>query len=83
MATTFENKVAILADLSLYYKDSARFEEFIKTNDVSLPLAFLLKHGIVVKTEKAIPLINETFQWLLEGLGVEDSGFESLSSLLE
>jgi hypothetical protein len=83
MTTTFENKVSILADLSLYYKDSVQFEDFIKFNDVGLPLAFLLDNGIVEKTDRAVPFIDETFELFLAGLDIEDVGFDNLESLLE
>jgi hypothetical protein len=83
MATTFENKVSILADLSLYYKDSVQFEDFIKFNDVGLPLAFLLDNGIVEKNDRVIPFIDETFDLFLAGLDLEDLGFKTLENILD
>jgi hypothetical protein len=81
--TTFENKVSILADLWLDYRDEEAFQDFINYNDLGLPLAYLLDNGIVDKTDKAIDFIEETFALLLSGLETEDTGFRNLNHLLD
>jgi hypothetical protein len=81
--TAFENKVAILADLWLGYRNDETFEDFIIYNDLGLPLAYLLDNGIVDKTDKAVGFIDETFALLLTGLEQEDTGFTSLNNLLD
>jgi hypothetical protein len=48
-----------------------------------LPLAYVLAHDIVKATALSNTFIEETFELLLSGLGVEDTGFESLNDLLE
>ncbi len=80
--TTFENKCVILADLWLNYRDDDNFEDFIQYNDMGLPLAYALSEGIVKGTELSNKFIDETFDLLLSGLGIEDSDYQSLDDLL-
>jgi len=81
MATTFENKVAILADLWMSYRNEEQFQDFIEYNDLGLPLAYLLDTGIIEVTDKASGFINETFDVLLAGFEKEDEGFNSMNDL--
>lgn len=84
MATTFDNKCAILADIFINYKDDEEFADFREYNDLGLPLAYAIDGGIVSKTDKAEIFINETFDLLLAGLSIEeDTGFESIEDLLD
>jgi hypothetical protein len=49
-----------------------------------LPLAYAIANDIVKTTPTATKFIEETFELLLIGLGVEeDTGFEVLDDLLE
>jgi hypothetical protein len=82
--TKFKNKCAILADIWLNYRDDQEFADFIEYNDLGLPLAYAIESGIVEKTERAKSFIEETFELLLAGLGIEeDTGFEDLEEVLE
>jgi hypothetical protein len=83
METTFDNKVAILAELWLDYRDDEEFTDFIEYNDLGLPLAYAISTNIVKSTPTAEKFINETFELLLAGLEVEDTGFEDLAEVLE
>jgi hypothetical protein len=80
--TTFESKCVILSDLWLNYRDDEQFEDFIQYNDMGLPLAYALSEGIVKGTELSNKFIDETFDLLLAGLGIDDTGFEDLTDLL-
>jgi hypothetical protein len=84
MATTFSNKCDILAELWLNYKDDEDFAEFVKYNDLGLPLAYVLATEIVEPTPKAEAFVNETFDLLLAGLSTEDTeeGFSSLDDVI-
>ena len=82
MTTSKENKVAILADLWINYRTDEEFQDFIEYNDLGLPLAYIISEDIVKITSKAEAFIDETFDLLLGGLDVEDTGFESLDDLL-
>lgn len=83
MTTTFSNKTIILADLWLNYRDDENFKDFIEYNDIGLPLAYCLANSIVDSNPIADKFIEETFDLLLSGLGVEDTGFELLDDLFE
>lgn len=84
MATTFANKVNILADLWLNYRDDENFSDFIEYNDLGLPLAYSYANGILTEiTGKAEMMIDEAFDLLLSGLKLEDVeyGYSSLDEL--
>lgn len=83
MTTTFSNKATILADLWLNYRDDENFKDFVGYNDLGLPLAYLLANGVVESNPIADKFVEETFDLLLSGLGVEDTGFELLDDLFE
>jgi hypothetical protein len=83
MATTFENKVAILGTIWMDYRDDVEFADFIQYNDLGLPLAYAITGGIVQSTPQAEKFVNETFDLLLAGLDIdEDTGFEDIEDLL-
>lgn len=80
--TTFENKCSILAELWITYKNDEEFEDFIAYNDLGLPLAYAVSHGIVDATPKLEGFVNDTFLLLLNALSIVDEGYEELSDLL-
>ena len=84
MATTFDNKCAILADLWLNYKDNEELEDFVEYNDLGLPLAYLIHTDLVTVNESGISYVDETFNLLCQGLGVDlDQEYESLNELMD
>jgi hypothetical protein len=80
--TTYENKCLILSDIWLNYRNDTEFADFIEYNDLGLPLAYAISEGIVDSTELATNFINETFDLLLAGMGIEDTGFDSLDDVM-
>jgi hypothetical protein len=80
--TTFDNKCAILADVWLNYRNDEQFEDFIEYNDMGLPLAYAISEGIVNTTDLATKFVEETFDLLILGLEIDDTGFESLDDIL-
>jgi hypothetical protein len=82
MPTSFETRCEILSDLWLNYKADDEFKDFIVYNDLGLPLAYAISEGVVENTPPAENFINETFELLLAGLGIEDEGFENLDEML-
>ena len=82
MTNSFENKCSILAELWMNYRDDDELEDFITYNDIGLPLAYLLHNEIVLPTDLSNNYIEETYNLLLEALGVEDKEYESLDELL-
>jgi hypothetical protein len=51
---SFENKVSILAELWMNYRDDEELQDFIEFNDLGLPLAYFLLHEIVLPTESTL-----------------------------
>jgi hypothetical protein len=80
--TTQDNKVIILADLWLNYRDDSEFVDFVDYNDLGLPLSYMIANGIVERNEIADQFISETFDLLLAGLAIEDEDFETLDDIL-
>lgn len=83
METPFETRVSILAELWLDYRQDEEFKDFIEYNDMGLPMAYFIHEHMVDPKPMAIQFVNETFELLLAGLEVEDTGFESLTDLLD
>lgn len=83
METSFDNKCEILSELWLNYRDDRNFKDFIKYNDISLPLSFMITESIIDKPgEMAESYIDESFNLLLKAVGTEDLGFETLDGML-
>jgi hypothetical protein len=83
MSTTFSAKCEILSELWIKYRDEETLEDFFEYNDLSLPLAFLIAEEIVTDKNSAIEgFIEESFILLLNAVGLEDKGFDSLDDIL-
>jgi len=80
--TTYENKLNILSELWMNYREEPEFTDFIEYTDLGLPMAYCLQVGIVKTTDMADKFINETFDLLLAGLDLEDQGYETLEDIL-
>jgi hypothetical protein len=78
----FQNKITILSELWMNYRDDQELEDFINYNDLGLPLAYFLMNEIVLPTEQAEVYINETYDLLIASLTVEDKRWESLDEML-
>jgi hypothetical protein len=68
--------------LWLGYRDDEQFADFTEYNDLGLPLAYAIANDIVKSTEMAQRFVEETFDLLLAGLNVEDTGFDELDEVL-
>jgi hypothetical protein len=79
---TFENKITILAELWMNYRDDEGLQDFLDYNDLGLPLAYLLMNEIVLPTSQSEIYINETYDLLIASLTVEDREWQSLDGLL-
>ena len=81
--TPYSDRIQILADLWMNYRNDEEFVDFIEYNDIGLPLAYILANEIVKPSDMSERFINETFDLLLAGLEIEeDTGFESLDDIL-
>ena len=84
MTTSDENKVAILAELWMDYRNDPEFEDFIEYNDLGLPIAYAIDNEIALPTDLSTSFINETFDLLLTALSVDsDIEYENLEHLLD
>lgn len=81
MAMDFSNKVAILADLWINYRDDENFVDFIEYNDLGLPLAYLINTDLATPTDEGIKYIDETFSLLCAALELDIDG--EYNSLIE
>ena len=79
---TFENKITILAELWMNYRDDEDLQDFVEYNDLGLPLAYFLMNEIVMPTSQSELYINETYDLFIASLQVEDRQWESLDEVL-
>jgi len=81
--TPFSNKCEILGQLWMDYRGDEEFQDFVEYNDLGLPLAYLIHTDLVTVNENGISYIDETFNLLCEGVGVDlDGEYESLNELM-
>jgi hypothetical protein len=84
MPTNFSNKVAILADLWINYRDDEQFEDFISYNDLGLPLGYIVNTELATPTDQGMLYINETFDLLCAALELDlEKDYESLQQMFE
>jgi len=81
--TPFSNKCEILGELWLNYRGDEQFEDFLEYNDLGLPLAYAISSNVIQSTPLAQTFIEETFDLLLAGLELQDTGFDSLDDILD
>jgi len=79
---TFDNKISILAELWMNYRDDEDLQDFVEYNDLGLPLAYFLMNEIVLSTPQSAVYIDETYNLFIASLGVEDKEWQSLDELL-
>lgn len=78
----YKTKCTILADLWEGYKSEEAFKDFIEYNDLGLPMAYMLKEGLVSEvTETGQLYINETFNLFIAALNIEEDEIEDGTSL--
>jgi len=77
-----QNKITILAELWMNYRDDEELQDFVEYNDLGLPLAYFLMNEIVLPTSQSELYINETYDLFIASLQVADKEWESLDELL-
>jgi hypothetical protein len=79
---TLEDKIAILADLWLNFKDMEGMQNFVEYNDIGLPLAYSIDAGLSEITHDGAVYIEETYNMLAESLGLDlDEDFFTLEGM--
>lgn len=82
--TDFETMCDILGEFWSEYRDLDELKDFVGYNDLGLPLAYFIRESIVVATPAAEAYINETFNFLVAALGIDDKvSYESLDEMLD
>lgn len=78
----YKTKCDILSDLWENYRDEETFEDFIEYNDLGLPMAYMLREGLVNEvTETGQIYINETFNLFIAALSVLEEEIEDGTTL--
>ena len=77
-----QNKITILAELWMNYREDEELEDFIEYNDIGLPLAYLLMNEIVLPSDESAIYINETYDLFVSSLAIPDKEWESLDEML-
>ena len=84
---SFKDKCSILGQFWYEFKDEeGQFSDFIKHNDVGLPLAWYIETEVVEPLEMGEGFVNETFRVFLDSLRLNEGdlvGVDNLNSLLE
>ena len=84
MTTPYNIKYAILSDLWTQYKTDKDMADFFEYNDLGLPLSFAIEQKIVESTPIAQVYIEETFELLVESLGLDpEEEYESLDEMFD
>ncbi|CAB4164734.1 hypothetical protein UFOVP828_94 [uncultured Caudovirales phage] len=84
MTTPYNTKYAILSNLWTDYKDDKDMADFFEYNDLGLPLAFMIEQKIVESTPVAQVYIEETFELLVESLGLDsEEEYESIEEMFD
>jgi len=80
--TEFAAKADILSDLWLNYRNDEGFSDFVEYNDLGLPLAYATSFGLAKLESVGVSMVEETFDVLLEALGIEDDGYTNIDDML-
>jgi len=84
IVTSFDKRCEILADIWLNHRNDKELKDFVEFNDLALPFAYAVAKNILDSSVKdqIEYYIDEAWRLLLEGLGLEDFGFDDLDSIL-
>ena len=82
--TTFESMCEILSEFWAEYRDEEDLKDFVAYNDLGLPLAYFINESIVISTPASEAYINESFNFLVAALGIDDKvTYESLDEMFD
>ena len=84
MATDFSDKLEILSDLWMNYRNDGEFKDFIEYNDLGLPMAYIVNTKLAEITDAGIIYVEETFNLLCAALELDlDGEYKSLQQMFE
>jgi hypothetical protein len=81
--TEYEDIIDILGELVSFHKQDERFKHFIQSNDLGFPLAYLSREGLCEIIDDGERYVLETWGLFIKFLGIEDTGFNDLSEVLD
>lgn len=83
--TPFDNRVEVLAGMMWIDSDIHQdyLDEFRATHELTINLAFGVEYDLVTLTDKGRDSINDSFDKLLETMGVEDTGWLHIDDMVE
>lgn len=82
--TDFETRCFIISEVWQTQRNNIQWKDFFDYNDIGLPLGFILDEKIVEPSEISIRYIDETFELLVETLGLsDDTGFDNFQEMLD
>jgi hypothetical protein len=82
--TTFESMCEILSEFWAEDRDEEELKDFVAYNDLGLPLAYFINESIVISTPASEAYINESFNFLVAALGIDDKvSYESLDEMFD
>lgn len=82
MPNNTENKISILSELWMNFRDDSSFKDFIEYNDLGLPLAYIILNDLADMNDNSIMYIDETYDLFVAALDIEDKEWESLDEML-
>ena len=82
MPNNTENKISILSELWMNFRDDSSFKDFIEYNDLGLPLAYIILNDLADMNDNTIMYIDETYDLFVAALDIEDKEWESLDEML-
>jgi hypothetical protein len=80
--TNFSNICDILGEVFSEHAEQENLKDFIYVHNLSFPLAFMYTENLATPSATGIKYIMSTWKLFLELVGVEDTGFTDLDSVL-
>lgn len=83
--TPFDDRVEVLAGMMWIDSDVHQdyLDEFRATHELTINLAFAVEYDLCALTDKGRESINESFEKLLETMGVDDSGWHHIDDMVD
>jgi hypothetical protein len=72
-------KADIIGQFSELFKDSKKYQEFFKINDIGVPLAYLSSNGMATPTVEGEEMIQETWLELCKEFDTDPQAMEDYS----
>jgi hypothetical protein len=81
--TGLAHRAKMLAAFWYEYREDPTYTDFIATHDLGFPMAYASAHGLANLTEKGDFYVQETYELLLEALGLDDVEYPDAKAMLD